>query len=185
MSVAKETASSEPLSAATVNVVTIVAVDMAVTRPFALTVITGIDVVLPKLPVLLLTVANVNAPDVAIVASPDTSAVTTKVPVELGKVIVLSAVGSVTAKVVSKLSAVEPSNIKLVTVGLASKAIDISLFETVVVMFEPPEKSKISVASDTVSFAPLSAPTVKVFVIDAVDPAVPSPFQFPVQLVLL
>ena len=51
MSVAKETVSFEPLSAPTVNVVAIAAVDMAVTRPFALTVTTGIAVVLPKLPV--------------------------------------------------------------------------------------------------------------------------------------
>ena len=108
------------------------------------------------------------------------SLVIATVPDLLGKVRVLSAVGSVTANVVSKLSAVEPSNIKLVTVGLASKAIDISLFETVVVMFEPPEKSKVSVASDTVSFDPLSAPTVKVVVIDAVDTAVTSPFAFTV-----
>ena len=77
--------------------------------------------------------ATVNVP------SPDT----TTVPVVSGNVIVLSAVGSVTCTVVSKLSAVLPSKtmlpptVKLVTLGLASKAISISLFETVVVMFDP------------------------------------------------
>ena len=69
----------------------------------------------------------------------DVSLVIATVPDLLGIVIVLSAVGSVTPNVVSKLSAVEPSNtmlpptVKLVTLGLASKAIEISLFETVVV----------------------------------------------------
>ena len=46
------------------------------------------------------------------------------VPVKLGKVIVLSAVGSVTAIVVSKLSAVLPSN---TIVGLLIVAIAIML----------------------------------------------------------
>ena len=96
-------------------------------------------------------------------------------PEELGNVIVLSAVGSVTVKVVSKLSAVLPSNttlpptVKFVILGLASKAIAILLLLTVVVMLLPPSKFSVSVAKATVSLLPLSAPTVNDVVILAVD----------------
>ena len=116
------------------------------------------------------------------------SLVNATVPVLLGKVSVLSAVGSVTCKVVSKLSAVEPSNtmlpptVKLVMLGLASKAIEISLFETVVVILLPPVKFNVSVASATASSDPLSAPTVKLVVIEAVDMAVIKPLPFTVTI---
>jgi hypothetical protein len=116
----------------------------------------------------------------------DVSLVIATVPVLLGNVIVLSAVGSVTCTVVSKLSAVEPSNtmlpptVKLVMLGLASKAIEISLFETVVVMFDPPEKSSVSVPTVTVSLEPLSAPTVNTVDIEAVPTDVTSPFALAV-----
>ena len=46
------------------------------------------------------------------------------------------------------------------------------MFETVVVILLPPEKSNVSLANDTVSSDPLSAPIVKVVVIEAVDTAV-------------
>ena len=49
-----------PVSASRFQEVTIAAVDTAVTSPLALTVITGIAVVVPKLPTLLLTVARVE-----------------------------------------------------------------------------------------------------------------------------
>ena len=47
------------------------------------------------------------------------SPVVTTVPVMLGKVMVLSNVGSTTAKVVSKPSAVEPSNVRLPVVPIS------------------------------------------------------------------
>ena len=82
VSVARATVSSEPESAPTVNDVVIDAVLAAVIKPLALTVITGIAVVEPNEPVFELTVANVNAPVSARVASPDmTLSIQTELPV--------------------------------------------------------------------------------------------------------
>ena len=110
VSVPTVTLSLDPLSALTVNTVDMAAVPIDVTSPFALAVITGICVVLPTADVSLFTVASVTAPLLATVKSPLNCPCAIKVPVALGNVIVLSAVGSVTVKVVSKLSAVLPSN---------------------------------------------------------------------------
>ena len=50
------------MSPSTVNEVTILAVVTAVTKPLALTVTTGIALVLPNVPTVLLTVAKVDVP---------------------------------------------------------------------------------------------------------------------------
>ena len=94
VSVAKATVSLLPLSAPTVNDVVILAVDKDVTSPFALAVITGIAVELPVALVSEFTVASVIAPLDDTVASPLKSPCVSKLPVEFGKVIVLSAVGA-------------------------------------------------------------------------------------------
>ena len=56
---ADKSTSCDPESPSTVNEVTILAVVTAVTKPLALTVTTGIALVLPNVPTLLLTDANV------------------------------------------------------------------------------------------------------------------------------
>jgi hypothetical protein len=58
-----------------------------------------------KTPLVIVGLVNVLFVNVSVAVIKET------VPVAFGKVIVLSAVGSVTAKVVSKLSSVSPSNI--------------------------------------------------------------------------
>ena len=86
-SLANDTASLEPESAPTVKAVVIEAVVTAVTRPLALTVMTGIAVEEPAEPTFELTVANVTAPVSAIVASPDiTLSIQTALPVSYNNI---------------------------------------------------------------------------------------------------
>ena len=83
---------------------------------------------------------------------PVTSVKNATVPEPSWKVIVLSVVGSVTCKTVSKLFAVLPSKVtvpptvKFVILGLASKATAILLSLTVVVILLPPSKFSVSLA---------------------------------------
>ena len=182
VSVAKETVSFDPLSAPTVNDVVILAVDIDVTSPFALAVITGIAVELPVALVSEFTVASVIAPLDDTVASPLKSPCVSKLPVELGKVIVLSAVGSVTAKVVSKLSAVLPSNtiVGLLIVGLLRVGLVSVLFVKVSVV-SCPTKVVVALGNVTVLSA-VGSVTVKV--VSKLSAVLPSNIKLPVVVAL-